>query len=125
MDNQISMFDILAELPPVPKEAPALDLTTPRRYLFQASFAENGRSFHVLGSTRAVTTPEAVTRDPSPLLALNLTGYYLRNEIIPRAQQIDVFFSEVDEADRPIRQKADAHIIIPAAALYALLEHAA
>lgn len=128
MENQISMFDLLADAPQQETrkpEVPALDLSVPRRYLFQASYAEGGRSFHILGSAHAVTTPEAISRDPSPLLALNMTAYYLKNNMIPREQSIDVYFSEVDETDKPVRQKTDARVIIPAAALYALLENAA
>lgn len=130
MENQISIFDILASSPEpeAPAHAPkpaALDLSVPRPYAFQASFSEDGKSFHVLGVARAVTTPDALRLDPVPLLSLTMTDYYLRHEYIPRAQMIDVYFHEIDGAGNTIRDKADAHITIQADALYAIAEHAA
>lgn len=117
--EQLSIFDLLGAAPEKGASAP-LDPTECRRYFIQASFQRDFRSFSILGKTCAVTVPEDLPKNPGLLFEMNLTGYYLQNELIPRGQMLDVYFRPIDDTGEWLAtDRAAIRIRIKADDLYA------
>lgn len=92
MEKQMSLFDLLPDLPPADHPDPSRF-----RYRIQASYPEGDRGFVILGLAYTDIQPRDLPDHLDLLLSMSGTDYELRNGMIPRGTILDVYFMPVDD----------------------------